>query len=186
MAKRRAGRKSNPKAKRKQTTRLGRGCAIDLGTAELRQHRISISGSDKAAIDIPLEVMAARHEAGKSFGLAAPLVQAGYQYAWMHGVVFGVTKSNIVRYGSDVGFETTLKMTESDVERVSEAYWFCTREILKNTTEGSLREFLRVCVHNEGYCYDRPIGRDLRNYDQLVAVLTALERYFRSSRQRCA
>lgn len=61
MAKKRPGRKSDPNAKRKATTREGRGQAKDTGTAEAAEQRRAISGDAAIGVDFPLDVMLGRN-----------------------------------------------------------------------------------------------------------------------------
>lgn len=57
---RRPGRKSDPDAKRRQTTREGRGQAADRGTEELQQKRQRLAGDRRVGLDFPLDILLAR------------------------------------------------------------------------------------------------------------------------------
>lgn len=57
---RRAGRKRDPDAKSRQTTRKGRGHGADEGTPELRAKRKLLSGSERVGSDVPIDVLLER------------------------------------------------------------------------------------------------------------------------------
>ena len=66
----RAGRKSDPDAKRKQTTSDGQGRAIDPGTPELNANRMIFAGDPRIGLDYPLDALyAGRDRIGAAYAL---------------------------------------------------------------------------------------------------------------------
>lgn len=180
--KRRAGRKSNPNAKRRQTTREGRGYCTDLGTVELRQHRVAVAGDTRIACDFPLDIMAARFVAGKSYGLSQQLVDVGHRYASLHWAVFGLPLSCSAIYRKfTIENTSNTCMSENALIAVSRDYRSATSAIIKQGSAEVLRDLTDTVVHLEAFNFEAMTVRDHCRYSRLRQALEILDQHFHAT-----